>query len=160
MSTLTLEGLNARLKNLEDIEEIRTLRMTYHTFINDRMFDRFPEIFTADALVDFGHIGKAKGTNEIRELFFAIRDGVDVVKQFIHNHMVTVDGDDATGLSYLDARYARDGVSVMVAARFNERYRRTPRGWKIAEMVVSLYFAAPLDKGWAAPQLDSIKPFK
>jgi hypothetical protein len=61
-------SLEERIKKLEDIEEICRLRMQYHNFINDKMFDRFTELFTEDAFVDFGYISKARGTEEIREL--------------------------------------------------------------------------------------------
>jgi len=154
-----MASIEARTQRLEDIEEIRRLRMRYHYFINEQKWDQFTTIFTEDALVDFGFVSQARGSEEIRELFLRIPRNLPLVKQFIHNHMVDVDGDQATGLSYLDARYAQDGESVMVAAKFEEKYRRTPAGWKISEMVLELYFSAPLSKGWAGEQVNFVKPF-
>lgn len=159
MKPASLESLNVRLRKLEDIEEIRNLRMSYHQFVNEETFDRFDEIFSEDALVDFGYIGRAKGIQEVRDLFLKIPRSVDVVKQFIHNHIVNVDGDDATGLAYLDARYARAGKSLMVAASFREKYRRTPKGWKICETIVNVFFSVPLDQGWGGGDLHHVKPF-
>jgi len=160
MEAVNLESLNQRLRKLEDIEDIRRLRMQYHYLLNENLWERFPEIFTEDALVDFGSIGRAKGTAEIRELYLKIPKNLDLVKQFIHNHMVDVNGDDATGLSYLDARYARAGESVIVAAKFTEKYRRTPKGWKISECLVHVFFGVPITEGWASKNLHQVAAFK
>jgi len=152
--------LARRIGVLEDIEAIRTLRMRYHYNINECLFERMPDLFTDDAIVDFGHIGRAEGRAEIADLFLRIPRNLEFVKQFIHNHLVDVDGDDATGVSYLDARYAANGDSVMVAAKFDERYARTPQGWRIRHCRLELYFSAPLSIGWAGEQRNFVQPFR
>ena len=151
--------LEQRIRRLEDIEEIRRLRMQYHINTNDGHFDRMWELFTEDAYVDFGYISRARGREDIKALFLRIPRNLPLVKQFIHNHMVDVDGDQATGISYLDARYAQDGDSVMVAARFDEIYVRTEEGWRIKQMLLDLYFSVPITIGWAGDQLNYVKPF-
>lgn len=151
--------LEQRVRRLEDIEEIRRLRMQYHINTNDGHFDRMWELFTEDAYVDFGYISRARGREDIKALFLRIPRNLPLVKQFIHNHMVDVDGDEATGVSYLDARYAQDGDSVMVAARFDEIYVRTAEGWRIKQMLLDLYFSVPITVGWAGDQLNYVKPF-
>jgi ketosteroid isomerase-like protein len=133
--------------------------MQYHINTNDGHFDRMWELFTDDAYVDFGYISRARGREEIKALFLRIPRNLPLVKQFIHNHMVDVDGDEATGTSYLDARYAQDGESVMVAARFDEIYVRTEEGWRIKQMLLELYFSVPITVGWAGEQLNYVKPF-
>ena len=152
--------IEQRLRRLEDIEEIRRLRMRYHVNINEERFGEMPALFTEDAVVDFGHVGGATGLADIEALFLALPSTLDLVKQFIHNHLVDVEGDRATGLAYLDARYARAGESVMVAARFDEVYRRTGDGWRIAEMRVHLFFAVPISEGWAGKSDYRIQPFR
>lgn len=154
--TVTLEE---RVQRLEDIEEIRQLRMRYHVNTNDGHFDRMWELFTEDAYVDFGYISRARGREAINDLFLRIPRNLPLVKQFIHNHLVEVNGDEATGISYLDARYAQEGDSVMVAARFDEIYVRTPNGWRIKQMLLELYFSVPITVGWAGEQLNYVKPF-
>lgn len=153
------ETFEARLRKLEDLEEIRNLRMRYHAFINDGLFDRVGELYTDDAVIDFSPAGKASGIESIRAFYLQIPRNLDFVKQFIHNHMVDLDGDRASGISYMEARYARDGESVMVALKFNERYRRTPSGWRISETLTDMYFTAPLQKGWAGGDRHTLKPF-
>lgn len=151
--------LEARIQRLEDIEEIRRLRMKYHDFTNTSRFEEIPALFTEDANVDFGWISKAKGTEEIKELFARIPRNLPFLKQFIHNHLVDVDGDRASGISYMDARYAVDGESIIVAARFVEQYSRTEKGWLISDFAVEVYFSVPIEKGWAGDQMNFVKPF-
>ena len=44
-------ALAARVRRLEDIEAIRTLRNRYHSAINDGRFDEIGGLFTPDAVV-------------------------------------------------------------------------------------------------------------
>jgi len=157
---MTERDFEQRLKRIEDIEEIRTLRMTYHYYINEGMFDRMSELFTEDGALDFGYIAKASGREEIRQTFLKLPNNAQFVKQFIHNHLVQLDGDSATGVCYLDARYAQEGESLIVAAKFDEIYRRTAEGWRIQLMKVETYFSVPIAEGWAGPDLDRVKAWK
>jgi catechol 2,3-dioxygenase-like lactoylglutathione lyase family enzyme len=66
-----------------------------------------------------------------------------------HNHAITLHGDTATGLSYLDARTITNGESCHVAARFDDEYVREAEGWRFRSLRRTLYFAVPLRDGWA-----------
>jgi len=150
--------IEQRLQHLEDLEAIRGLRMEYHHCVND---DRFPEaawIFTDDAFVEYQGVGSAKGRAEVEVLFGRLGNAVTLIKQFVSNHMVEIDGDEATGIAYLDARYAQDGKSLIAAVRFDDRYRRTSEGWRISEMIASVQFSVPVQEGWAGETHAHLKP--
>lgn len=150
--------LEERLQRLEDLEEIRGLRMEYHHCVNDGRFPDAVRIFTDDAFVEYQGVGSAKGKGEIHRLFVRLRDAVTLIKQFVSNHMVTIDGDVASGIAYLDARYAQDGKSVIAAVKFVEEYRRTPDGWKISDMQALIQFSVPVQEGWAGNTHSHLKP--
>ncbi len=150
--------LESRVRRLEDIEAIRTLRFKYHDFLNRSQFDRMSELYTADACVKIDYVASAQGIDEVHAFFVNIPRTLTSIKQFIHNHLVEVDGDEASGVAYMDARYAAAGESVIVAGRFDEKYRRTDAGWRIAETIVELYFSVPLTEGWAGADLHHIAP--
>jgi ketosteroid isomerase-like protein len=143
-----LEQLRGRVRTLEDIEEIRRLRMKYHYFINEGLLDRAAEIYTDDAHVVWSTFGIARGHEEIVALFKSLP--ADFVKHFVSNHLVDVAGDEATGTAYVDARYAEQGESYFIAGKYDERYRRTDAGWRISETVLETYFRATPQEGWAA----------
>src|SRR5262249_39711444 len=131
--------------------EIRTLRMRYHYLINEGLLDRAAEIYTEDAHVLWATAGEARGHKEIVALFKTLPNQSDFVKHFVSNHIVTLTGDDeATGLAYVDARYAGQGQSYLIAGKYDERYRRTDDGWRISETILEVYFRATLQDGWAA----------
>jgi ketosteroid isomerase-like protein len=159
MTALTLESLDRRLRLLEDIEAIRDLRMRYHFCINEQQWGGIVDLYTDDAHVAIAPVVDVRGKEAIDRFYRALPDHVDIVKQFIHNHMVEVRGDVAEGVSYLDARYGGDGQSLLVAGRFKELYRRTDAGWKISETLVELFFSAPVEPGWMIADNNRIKAF-
>lgn len=117
-----LRALEARLDQLASLEAIRALRCRYHELVNEDQGDRLWELFAEDASVVYGGRGEVSGRDNIRTFFanFPVR----YARQFIHNHVVTVDGDRATGFSYLDGRPVRDGKSFVVVGRFDDDYVR------------------------------------
>lgn len=68
-----------------------------------------------------------------------------LIKQFIHSHQADVQGDEATAFAYLDARYGGSGQSLMAAARYDEKYRRTVEGWRITWTYVDVIFSVPVE---------------
>ena len=144
-----LAVLDARLRRLEDIEEIRGLRMKYHYLINEGRAEETEGLYTGDAYVEYEGVVVARGHAEFSRAIPALSRRLTFVKQFPSNHMVEVHGDEATGVAYLDARYANEGQSIMACARFSEKYRRTAEGWRISEMICRTYFNVPVQQGWA-----------
>ncbi len=154
-----IAALEERLTLMEDREEIRDLRDRYHSCINDGRYDGIAELFTDDAVVELGYLARYEGWAAIdtgfrgmgeRERFF--------IKQFIHSHRVTVEGDSASGVSYLEARYGRFGVSYLVSGRYDDRYRRENGVWRFSEMVMDFYYTVPAGVGWTGDERHYLKP--
>ncbi len=144
-----IAALRGKVQKLEDVEEIRTLRMLYHHYVNIGEFDRVAALYTEDAEFVMGDVAQGSGRVAIAEIFEGVARSMGVIQQYMCNHIVEVSGDEATGVAYLDARYARDEDSVMSAIRYDEAYRRTASGWKISKTLISIYFAVPISVGWA-----------
>ena len=84
---LELEG---KVALLDDIEALRRLRMTYHDYVNEGRWAEIADLFTPDATIDFGYVAIMKGREDIIEQFVDIPNHTDMLKQFIHNHVVEV----------------------------------------------------------------------
>ena len=140
--------LEERIRRLEDIEEIRRLRNMYHYFINERLPERFRELYADDGVLQFDEHMRIEGVEAIVKAMANVPERT-LIKQFIHSHQVDVEGDEASGFAYLDARYGQDGQSLIVAARYDEKYRRTADGWRISETVIEVNFSVPVQLGWA-----------
>ena len=159
--TLTLESLDARLRHIEDVEAIKTTRLKYHWAMNEGIFTGLGDIYTDDAYIDFPGIAAVRGHAAVIDTLERLGTRVDFIKQFPSFHMVEVNGDEATGVCYLDARYAHKGKSIMACVKYDDKFRRTPEGWKFSEMLVTIYFNVPLDQGWATGNtkiIDKLEP--
>ena len=156
--TPTLESIDARLRHIEDVEAIKTTRLKYHWAMNEGIYDGLGDIYTEDAFIDFDGIVAVRGHAEVVDTLARLGSRVDFIKQFPSFHMVEVNGDGATGICYLDARYADKGESIMAAVKYTDKFRRTPQGWKFSEMLVKIYFNVPITRGWAGEGLRTIEP--
>lgn len=154
-----LVALEARIRRLEDIEAVRTLRNRYHAAINDGRYGDIVTLFTDDAIVELGYLARYEGREAIdrgfrgmgeRERFF--------IKQYIHSHLVEIDGDSGTGKSYLEARYGRAGVSYLVSGRYDDIYQRSANGWRFKAMIAEFYYTVPAGVGWMGDERHYLKP--
>lgn len=151
--TPSLEARFAELEKkvalLDDIEALRRLRMTYHDYVNEERWADIADLFTEDASIDFEYVAMMKGREDISKQFVDIPNHTDMLKQFIHNHVVEVNGDTAKGFLYLEAKYATEGESLFVAGKITDDYVRIDNRWLIQDTVTHIYFTTPLSKGWA-----------
>jgi hypothetical protein len=159
-----VSALESKVRELTDLEAIRDLRFRYHEYINEAKFTEIASLFTEDGDLLFGHLGSAHGHDEINRFFgglLAKPDGagkstpprLSRVRQFIHNHVVEVHGDQASGFSYLEAKPVYKGESYVVAARYDDEYLRQDGQWKFKKMALTPYFMVPLKEGWAQDDL-------
>ena len=150
-----VKALEGAVQNLDDQEAVRKLRYRYHECINEGKHGEILDLFTTDGVLDFGYLGKAHGRAELAKFFGGVSQLLSFVKQFVHNHMVQVQGDTGTGLSYLEAKTVSKGESYLVAARYDDEYVKQNGQWKFKSMRLTPYFTVPLREGWA--QEDRLK---
>jgi len=145
-----VEALEATVHQLCDRNEIQELRFRYHIAVNEKRPGEVPDLFADDGEIDFAHLGQVKGKTQLADFYKkALSELVPFVKQFIHNHVIALDGDRGTGLSYLEAKPIYNGESFLVAARFDDEYIRERGRWKFRKMTLVPHFMVPLREGWA-----------
>ena len=155
--------LEAKVVELYDREAIRDLRFRYHECVNEGRTAEIPDLFTDDGELEFGHLGKARGRDQIKTFFSGIGGrrttpegrprGLSRVRQFIHNHVLKVNGDRAAGYAYLEAKPVYNGESYVVAARYNDEYVKRDGRWLFSKMSLTPFFMVPLKEGWAGDDL-------
>ena len=67
---------------------------------------------------------------------------LDVSQHMVSTHQFAVDGDRATGRCYLHAQHVAGGGQFVVAGRYEDRYRRTPDGWRIEHRTLTVMWTA------------------
>ena len=156
---MSIESLEARIRKLEDIEEIRKLKATYCLLCDagledERNRDALISHFTADARVDFG-FGPAsvfEGTEGLVVFFGQVVPGaVSFCMHMLHNSIIEVDGDHATGQWYYEAPTTdtASGRAQWMAGTYLEEYVREDGEWKFASIRTKWKYISPYDEGWA-----------
>jgi ketosteroid isomerase-like protein len=147
-----IEALEARVRQLADINEIKLLKARYAAACdNDYDADAIAELFTEDAVWDGGKFGRAEGREKIRRFFrrapkvfsFAIHD--------VSNPRIEVDGDRATAQWYLlqPATHDPGNQAVWLAAVYQDEYVPIGGKWLFKRLRVSSNFLTTYEDGWA-----------
>lgn len=138
--------LKTSLERLDSIEAIRALRARYHELVNEDQGNRLYELFAPDAAVAYGGRPEVRGRDSIRSFFASFP--VQTARQFIHNHIVEVDGTRGRGYSYLDGRPVRDGKSYYVVGRFDDEYIRIDGQWFFQRVTLSVHYMIEAAEHW------------
>jgi hypothetical protein len=156
---MSMEELLARVQVLEDIEAIRKLKATYCYLCDAGLEDarnrnQLIAHFSDNAKVDFG-MGPAsmfEGKAGL-EIFFGqmVPSGVSFCMHMVHNPIIDVTGDKATGKWYYEAPTtdASTNRAQWMAGTYEEEYVREDGEWKFASIKTIWKYISPYDEGWA-----------
>lgn len=148
------QELLARVKRLEDIEEIRNLKHAYCRACDAHYdADAIAMLLCEDAVWDGGNIGLIEGREAIREFFAGSSQVVPFAVHFVANGVVAVDADLATGEWDLwqPMVFNRAGgeEAFWFVARYEDKFRRTAEGWRIARITATTRMLTPYEVGFA-----------
>jgi SnoaL-like domain len=144
--------VDERLQRLEDIEDIRRLKVRYAEACDGGFDpDEIIALFTDDGVWDAGEFGRFVG-EEMRSYWQETARMTELAMHYMINHVVDLDanGVDATGRCYLLATASRDGVAYWMAVKYEERYRKVDGRWLFAEMRLLPAFMTPFGQSWAS----------
>ncbi len=125
-----------RLTAAADRLEITEVLYRYAIALDARNWPLLETVFTEDAAADFLEFG---GVHEGRDAMTAFvagaLEGLDATQHLIGCPLVTLDGDTATSVCYLQAQHvfvgAPGGDHFLVGGSYEDRLVRTPDGWRI-----------------------------
>ncbi len=146
-----IQRLKAILKELKDMEEIRELKARYCYLMDERRWDELQEVWTEDAVVDFGSWGVFRGKEAIDKFYKESSAPLSFVVHMAHNPLIEVQGDSAWGEWYLtsQATLAPTRQAVWIMGRYHDWYQRVGGRWKIKSMKLDLKYYTPYEEGWA-----------
>ena len=136
--------VSARVKKLEDIEAIKTLKHRYIVAIDDVIADPaasedFVDLFVDDFVVEYDEFGTFSDKGS---LTFFLENVISPAFSWgfhaAHNPRIVVEGDHATGEWYFtaDAVYAGTTEAVPFYGRYVDHYVRTCDGWRIQSTIL------------------------
>ncbi|WP_286694305.1 MULTISPECIES: nuclear transport factor 2 family protein [Spongiibacter] len=125
---------NAILARLQAKEEIRDLVASYCHAIAAADLDSLMQLFAEQAYINVnvddgkGSFGKVEGREAMRAFY---KDMVALApKPFIHNHLIDIDGDRATGRCSVEIRGLPDALSSKNGGYYEDRYLHDGESWK------------------------------
>jgi hypothetical protein len=118
---------------VDDLEQIRQLKYRYLRTLDTKQWDEFEDCFVADATADYAGLVFDDRAALVDYMRANLGPGIVTMHQ-VHHPEITVDGDAGTARWYLhdqvisvEHRFRLEG-----AAFYEDRYVRTPAGWKVS----------------------------
>jgi hypothetical protein len=141
-------SLENRIRRIEDRAAIQELAILYGFVMDERDEPGIREIFTEDAtLRSQDGVFAASGLEEIVTTYLGRFSALGPTNHFSHGHVVRFKDDDpdvATGIIASHAEVSRNGVSMVVALRYKDTYRRVDGRWRIADRLMGYMYYLPV----------------
>ena len=153
----TDEGLERRIRRLEDRVEIGELIARYGLVMDDRDLTAMPSLFTPDVTIRSADgVMNATGRDTVVALFRGRFAVLGPSNHVTHDRIVAFDDADpdrATGIVLSHAEMNRRGGPMIAAIRYHDEYRRHEGRWKFASRLLSFFYYLPSDQ-----YLDALGP--
>ena len=150
---MSLEELEARIKVLEDIEEVKRLMASYTYLIDAFRWDDVVALFADNARAEYGFLGSYEGKEGIATFF---KNVVPMAGSwFVHqvlNPLVIVEGEKAKGTWYLfcaiTAPSPEGDRAMWIQGRYDNEFVREGGKWKFSLLRFVFNFVTPYEEGW------------
>jgi hypothetical protein len=119
--------------NQDDIESIKQLKYRYLRTLDLKQWDEFTDCFVPEATGDYAGLLFADRDSLVGYMRENLGEAL-ISMHHAHHPEITIDGDEATGLWYLEDKVIVPELDFVLegAAFYTDRYVRTGDGWRIA----------------------------
>jgi len=156
---MTLEELEKRVQALEDLEEIKKLKVRYAKYIDDNFnVEKLGELFTEDAVWGGEAWGMIRGREAIKEYFAEISKHMIFACHRIVAPDITVEGNRAYGTWYgMNSGILRDGKGFWSSCLYIDEYEKINGQWLMSNVKLQHFYRSPYEGGWAKERNMSLK---
>ena len=142
-----------------DIDEIRQLKYRYLRTLDTKQWDEFEACFLPEVTADYNGLAFADRAALVGYMRENLGPGMITMHQ-VHHPEITVDGDPATGRWYLQDQVIVEAFTFMLegAAFYEDRYVRTPEGWRVVAHRLPAHLRADLQPRRPAGPEESAVP--
>ena len=124
----------------KNVNEIVSLTVKYCWALDERDWDSLSEVFSSDAYAKYG-VTEHKGIDSIIEKCQKALLPLDFSHHMVTNHVVELEGDEATCKCYFQAQHVRNytpgGVNFIIAGKYEDELTRINGEWKISSRVLT-----------------------
>ena len=142
------EDTEKRIAALEDRNAVLDVVASYCYYVDEGKTSEIMELFHDKAQINMGPIGRFKNKEEIRKFFSEILPNMgDETHHFTHNHLVKVNGEQASHKSYLDMILVSKGESAIGVGRYEDTLVKEKGKWVFMSRNIDVPYMFPLIKG-------------
>ena len=142
-----MSTLEERIRAIEDREAIRELTARYCQLAVGGHAEEIVALFTREGVMESGDT-LGRGQARLLELYRSSFQELRPIP-FVHNHVIELDGDRATGFCSLELRMVENGEAVTAAGHYEDIFERERGVWKFAHRKLVFYHRVALSRGWA-----------
>ena len=154
---MTQHELEARIKRLEDIEEIKNLQARYCYFIDTLQMDKVPDLFAENFIAEYVPMATFKTRAELMQFLKGADEGSSMMCHQAMTPLIEVDGDKATGTWYLFGPFTnylpKGEVANWVQGRYDNDYVREDGKWKFSHLRFKFNIQSPYEDGWVKKRM-------
>jgi uncharacterized protein (TIGR02246 family) len=149
--------LEQQVQALTDREEIKELTARYAHGVARGEGAKVAELFTDDG-VFINRLNPndpptvVRGREALQKFYTNIKRNTAL--PCIHNHLITLAGDEATGTCSIEVRITMKNQSMIGSGYYEDRFRRENGRWKFVERDCTFFHFVPLQQGWVAAPAD------
>ncbi len=145
-----MKTLEQQVQELADREELKELTAHYAHGVARGEGAKVAELFTDDGVFINELPDTAptvvRGREALNKFYGAIKRNTAL--PCIHNHLITLAGDEATGTCSIEVRITRNNQSMIGSGYYEDRFRRENGRWKFVERHCTFFHFVPLQQGW------------
>ena len=127
-----------KLQTLLDRMEIIDVFNRYASGVDLRDRDLYRSCFTDQIETDFSSMGMGETMTLEADVWvdqvFNLISIYQSTQHIITNHVITIKGDEATGIAYLQAQHYNPDGMFTVGGYYTDEFVRTPEGWRIRKL--------------------------
>ncbi|MCZ7526904.1 MAG: nuclear transport factor 2 family protein [Acidimicrobiia bacterium] len=120
-----------------DREAIRDLANRYAHHVWRKEVAAVVELFTPDGVLETAALPPIRGREALLDGYRRMFEE-DEFFPFVHNHVIELDGDVATGTCYIDLRAVIRGERLSAWGHYDDRYVRVDGTWRFATRTVNM----------------------
>jgi hypothetical protein len=129
---LRADDIESIVRELADREEIRELTARYAFLVANKL--SAAELFASDGGFIFrkpdGEVGVARGREALDATFEDILRAPNHNLPTVHNHLLHIRGDEATGVCWIELHAHKDGEDWRGSGYYEDVFRREEGRWK------------------------------
>ncbi len=136
-------NIQEQIQHLLDLEAIRDLAHRYAHCIWGKDATGAAQLFTEDGCMDMGRGEPICGRTALASIYEQAFTS-SITHPFVHNHVIELSGDTATGTCHIDLRITIDEKTLIGSADYHDVYVRQDGTWLFQSRKLTMHYQVPI----------------